>query len=97
MTSQVLFEQLVALHAEHGDTHRRMLAALEANDLFGLVDASRRQGELCTEQSALLADYVAAVVTATPDLLAPADRERVSELARTLRDERRGARTQKAG
>jgi hypothetical protein len=84
MPSAALLEQLVALHAAHGEAHRRMLAALEANDMLGLVEANRRQGALCTEQGVLLAEYVAAIVTTMPQLDA-ADRERVQELARHLR------------
>ena len=86
MTSAVLLEQLVALQEEHAGAHRQMVAALEANDLLGLVDASKRQGSLCSEQGALLADYVATVVTAMPDI-DPAYRQRVVDLARQLRDE----------
>jgi hypothetical protein len=95
MTSAVLLEQLVALHAEHAAAHRQMVAALEANDLLGLVEASKRQGALCSEQGARLADYVATVVTAMPDI-DPAYRQRVNELARHLREEHE-TRTRTAG
>ncbi len=94
MTSAVLLEQLVALHEEHAGAHRQMVAALEANDLLGLVDASKRQGSLCSEQGALLADYVATVVTAMPDI-DPAYRQRVVDLARQLREEREEHETKK--
>jgi hypothetical protein len=96
MTPTALLEQLVALHAQHDDAHRRMVAALENQDLLGLVEASRRQGSLCTEQGALLAHYIAAAVSAMPDV-DPAYRERIDDLARQLREEHGEPRTQKAG
>lgn len=85
MASEVLLEQLVALHARHAEAHRRLLASLKSNDLLGLVEASRTQGSLCTEQGVLLADYVAAVVSGMPDV-DPAYRDRVTQLARQLRE-----------
>jgi hypothetical protein len=85
MTPATLLEYLVALHADHGEAHRRMVAALQANDLLGLIEAGRRQGAICTEQGAALADYVATVVTAMPDVDATY-REQINELALQLRE-----------
>ncbi len=96
MTPKMLFEQLVALHAAHGEAHRGMLTALERNDLLALVQFSRTQGSLCTQQGALLAEYLAAAVAAMPDV-DPAYRQRVTELARQLRDEHREAEKKAAG
>jgi hypothetical protein len=96
MTPTALLEQLVALHAEHDNAHRQMITALESQDLLGLVDACRRQGSLCTEQGALLAHYIAAAVSAMPDV-DQAYRERIDLLARQLREEHGAPRTQKAG
>jgi hypothetical protein len=96
MTPTVLLEQLVALYAEHSDAHQRMLAALQANDLMGLVEASMRQGALCSEQGALLGEYVAAALAAMPDIDA-ADRERVTQLARELRAPHRDPQAKAAG
>lgn len=96
MTSKVLRERLISLHAQHGEAHRRMMAALETDDLLALVQASREQGAICTEQGALLADYVAAVMVQFPDL-DPADRERIDHLAGELRNAHLDDQKQKAG
>jgi hypothetical protein len=96
MTPTVLLEHLVALYAEHSDAHQRMLAALQANDLIGLVEASMRQGALCSEQGALLGEYVAAALAAMPDIDAT-DRERVTQLARELRAPHRDPQAKAAG
>jgi hypothetical protein len=85
MTPAVLLEHLVALHAKHGEAHRRMVDAVQTNDLLGLVTASQQQGALCTEQGALLADYIATVVSAMPDIDA-SYREQINELALQLRE-----------
>jgi hypothetical protein len=86
MTSGELLTQLVVLHARHAEAQRRMVTALKADDLLGLVEASQEQGALCTEQGALLADHVATVMTSMPDL-DPAHRERIVYLARQFRDD----------
>ena len=96
MNQRALLERLIALNADHGNAHRSMLAALDANDLIGLVQASRRQGDLCSEQGAMLATYIASVVSLMPDVDARY-RERVDELVRQLRREHDERRTQKAG
>jgi hypothetical protein len=83
MTPADLVERIVALQLAFDDAHRRVLTALEANDLRGLVEAARDQGALCTEQGSVLAQYVAVAVTDRLDL-SPADRARVHELARQL-------------
>jgi hypothetical protein len=95
MTAAALLERIVALQAEFLQAHQRIVSALEADDLRALVEASHHQAALCTDQGALLAEYVA---VAAPERLqlAPADRDRVQELARQLRDTRRAAQTQKA-
>jgi hypothetical protein len=89
MTPAVLLERIVALQADFSAAHLRVIDALEANDLRALVEASRHQGDLCTEQGALLAEYVAVAVTERLELT-PAERDRVHELARQLRDRRDG-------
>lgn len=96
MTSNVLLEQLIALHEEHVQAHRRMISALERDDLLALIEASRRQGSLCTEQGALLADYVAGAMAQRPDV-DPTDRERINALARQLREEHLEAQKKIAG
>lgn len=96
MTSKSLLDQLVALHAEHGEAHRRMVAALEADDLLGLVDASKQQGALCTEQGSLLADYIATAVAAMPGI-DPEYRNRVTTLAKQLRAEHGDSQARRAG
>ena len=95
MTPAELLEQLLTLQEEHAQAHRHMIAAVEANDLIGLVDASRRQGAICSDQGVLLAGYIATAVAAMPDV-DPAYRERIDTLARQLRDDHPAARTQKA-
>lgn len=92
----MLREQLIILHAKRDDAQSRMVRALESNDLLGLVAASREQGAVCTEQGALLADYIAKRVSALPDV-DPAYRERVNALARQLRDEHHAAGTKTTG
>jgi hypothetical protein len=96
MTSKVLLDQLVALHAAHDAAHRRMVAALEADDLLALVDASRQQGALCTEQGSLLADYVATAVAAMPGI-DPEYRNRVITLADQLRADHGESQARRAG
>jgi len=86
MTRAVLLEHLVALHAQHGEAHRRMVDALSVDDLLGLVDASRRQSAICTEQGAILAGYIALTVAAMPGIDL-AYRDRLNTLARQLREE----------
>jgi hypothetical protein len=86
MTPAMLRERIVALQSEFSDAHRRLIAALEVDDLRGLVEASRDQGTLCTRQGALLAEYVAAAAAEKLDLSA-SDRDRLQELARQLRGE----------
>jgi hypothetical protein len=86
MTPALLLERLVALHAEHSEAHRRMVDALKVDDLLALVEASRRQGDICTEQGAVLADYIAAKMTAMPGIDA-ADRDRLNTLLRQLRED----------
>jgi hypothetical protein len=83
MTPADLVERIVTLQSAFDDAHRRVLAALEANDLRGLVEAARDQGALCTEQGSVLAQYVAVAITDRLDL-SPAERARVQELARQL-------------
>jgi hypothetical protein len=85
-TRAALLDQLVALHAEHGEAHRRMVDALHSDNLLALVEASRQQAAICTQQGDLLADYVAATVTAMPDIDA-GYREQVRALAQQLRGE----------
>ena len=87
MTPAVLLERIVALQVAFVAVHRRVVDALEANDLRALVEASQEQGDLCTEQGALLAEYVAVAVTERLEL-SPAERDRVHELARQLRGDR---------
>jgi hypothetical protein len=89
MTPRELLERIVALQSDFDVAHRRVVSALETNDLRALVEASRAQGELCTQQGSLLAEYVAVAVTDTFEL-SPAERARVHELARRLRDDRDG-------
>jgi hypothetical protein len=96
MTPETLLDRLVALHAKHGEAHRRMVAALHANDLLALVSACREQGALCTEQGAVLADYVAARLAEMQDV-DPVDRARVTDLANQLRDESQLRRHEGAG
>lgn len=97
MTSAVLLERIIALQTGFGDAHRRVVEALQSNDLPTLVDAARAQGELCSEQGSLLAEYVAIAAVESLDLN-EADRIRVTELARRLRTERDGGeRTKAAG
>ena len=97
MTSAALLERIVALQSGFDDAHRRVVEALQANDLRSLVEAAHAQGELCSEQGALLAEYVAIAAVESLDL-SDADRSRVTELARQLRSERHGAgRTRTAG
>jgi hypothetical protein len=97
MTPGFLLERIGALQVEFTTAHQRVVAALESNDLRALVEASRDQGALCTKQGSLLAEYVAVAVTDRLDL-SPAERDRVLELARQLRDEAESeARTKAAG
>ena len=96
MTPETLLDRLVALHAKHGEAHRRMVAALQGNDLLALVSACREQGALCTEQGAVLADYVAARLAEMHEV-DPVDRARVTDLANQLRDESQQPRHEGAG
>ncbi|MEO5824087.1 MAG: hypothetical protein ABIT71_26570 [Vicinamibacteraceae bacterium] len=96
MTSAELLKELVGLHARSTDAQRRMVNALEADDLLGLVEASQAQGALCTEQGALLADYVATVMTNMPDL-DPTHRERITYLASQFREDHLDAKKKGAG
>lgn len=97
MKAAALLERIVALQAGFDDAHRRVVLALQSNDLRALVEAAHAQGELCSEQGALLAEYVAIAAVASLDV-SDGDRARVTELARQLRSERDGAdRTQAAG
>lgn len=82
-----LLVQLRALQTDFEHTHQRIVAALEADDLRELVEASHRQSELCSEQGTLLAEYVAVVGPDRLQLPAP-DRHRIDELLRRLRDQR---------
>lgn len=97
MDAAALLERIVALQTGFDDAHRRVVQALQSNDLRSLVEAAHAQGELCSEQGALLAEYVAIVAVQSLEL-SEADRTRVTELARQLRSGRDGAeRTQAAG
>ena len=79
-----LVDKLIALHAMHGAEHRRLLMALDAGDLLGVVEASRKQGQICSEQGAVLASYVASVVAEMPDVDV-GYRNKVELLAQRLR------------
>lgn len=97
MTAASLLVRVLALQADFSHAQRRIVAAIEADDLRGLVEASHRQAALCTEQGEVLAQYVA---TAAPDRLnlTPAERDRVRALARQLRGDDEGEpRTKTAG
>lgn len=96
MTRQPLLDRLSALQSDFSTTHQRIVAALEADDLRELVEASHRQSELCSEQGTVLAEYVALVA---PDRLhlPDADRDRIHELLGQLRSEHSGTQTKTAG
>jgi hypothetical protein len=90
MTTTILLLRLFALEVKRRAAHRRLVEAVGATDVVTIVETSREQGALWTEQIGLVADHVAATVTSTPQPFTSAERAHIHDLARELREPQRG-------